>query len=108
MKKKFRKIVVDGIEYAWLVEYIDKVVIFKDKKRIFRDKVSTSPITPKTIEIIIRAFLALETVKSLSDEELTKLLSECPFEESGWCCTELECRFKLVGVDKDNGCELCL
>lgn len=46
---------------------------------------------------------------ALSDEIATKMLAHCPYEKSGWCKTELGCRFKLEGCDtKGNGCELAL
>lgn len=46
---------------------------------------------------------------ALSDEVATKMLVHCPYEKSGWCTTELGCRFKLENCDaKGNGCELAL
>jgi len=46
---------------------------------------------------------------ALDDETATKMLAHCPYEKSGWCTTELGCRFKLENCDaKGNGCELAL
>lgn len=46
---------------------------------------------------------------ALSDEVVIKILAHCPYEKSGWCTTEIGCRFKLENCDaKGNGCELAL
>ena len=46
---------------------------------------------------------------AFSDEIATKMLAHCPYEKSGWCKTEMKCRFKLeCGLKKGNGCELAL
>jgi len=58
MKKKFRDITVDGVEYAWLIFGHYGLRIFKDKKVIFEEtNLYGSTITPKVIETIIREFL---------------------------------------------------
>ena len=45
----------------------------------------------------------------LSDDDAIAILENCPFEESGYYNTKLQCRFKLNGCEKDdNGCELAL
>ena len=53
MKKKFRDITVDDVEYAWKVS-LGFITIWKDKKVIFEDSLSYPSITPKHIAYIIR------------------------------------------------------
>jgi hypothetical protein len=53
--------------------------------------------------------IPLVVCSALDDETARKMLAHCPYEKSGWCNTELECRFKLKNCDaKGNGCELAL
>ena len=39
---------------------------------------------------------------ALSDEVAAKMLAHCPYEKSGWCTTELGCRFKLENCDANG------
>jgi len=56
--------------------------------------------------------LALNSVvpSTLSDEEATKMLVNCPYEKRGWCNAEnYKCRFKIDDCGNGgDGCELAL
>ena len=54
MKKKYRKIVVDGIEYAWMYKD-ENLTIFKDKKKIIcMGMTHCGNFTPKFIAELIK------------------------------------------------------
>jgi hypothetical protein len=60
MKKKIRKIVVNGNEYFWnCLEYDDEgypdryIKIWKDKKLIHNQRTTETSVTPKLIKTII-------------------------------------------------------
>ncbi len=53
MKKKYRDITVDGVQYAWMIQRFFTLVIFKNKKVIKEMEVKTA-ITPKFVEETIR------------------------------------------------------
>ena len=59
MNKKYRDITVDGIQYAWMVKYTDKIVIFKDKKIIIEERTNVHPITPVVIETLIKNYTCI-------------------------------------------------
>jgi hypothetical protein len=48
MKKKFRTITVDDIQYTWMVKN-DTLTIWKDKKVIKRENVTHCIITPANV-----------------------------------------------------------
>ena len=70
MKKKYRKIVVDGIDYAWGVEgnYYRFLKIWINKKVIYREEISDD-ITPQKVADIIREI----ELKRIRKEKLKKL-----------------------------------
>ena len=57
MKKKHRRIVVDGVEYAWTLNEDDGsnfVTIWKDKKPIYENYEFEGDVTPKMISNLIK------------------------------------------------------
>lgn len=58
MKKKFREITVDGVDYAWKVNVTDDgkyIKIWKDKKVIYEEMVNSEiDITPQTIKELVQ------------------------------------------------------
>lgn len=55
MKKKYRDIEVDGVQYAWIARENGSVTIWKDKKPIYEDIVfaGSVPVVPPMIATVI-------------------------------------------------------
>ena len=83
MEKKHRDIVVDDIQYGWIVNYAgDCVTIFKDKKVHCVTSMRLNAITPSDVAVAIKDFnknvKALELHETLN-KEWTAFLDTIPW-----------------------------
>jgi hypothetical protein len=55
MKKKYRNITVDNIDYAWMTSFY-ALTVWKNKKELFTTDVSGITVTPKIVADKIKEF----------------------------------------------------
>jgi len=105
MEKKHREIIVDGIQYGWIVNHAGTVVtVYEDKEEAFTLKAKITPnedgitgVTPKYVAESIReankALAEFELMETL-DKEWSAFLDTIPWNDWGLTIAESNKIFK--------------